>query len=181
MQFSTIVFIVLSIVNLSLASKCPTIVTQKDFDVTKYVGLWYEAYRSDIIFEVGSRCVNATYTPNSDGSVAVWNQAVNILGDYTSIRGTARVKNASEPAAFVVTFDSPLQKGDYNVLTSNYVDYSLVYACTNVPVLDIKLEFIWLLSRTKTMSPTVVNELKKILSNMGADVDKVTQTVQNCQ
>lgn len=29
------------------------------------------------------------------------------MGDYTSIRGSAKVKNASEPAAFVVTFDSP--------------------------------------------------------------------------
>jgi len=71
------------------------------------LGLWYEVYRSDILFEVGDRCVNATYTANSDGTVGVWNQAVNFLGDYSSIRGTAKVKNASEPAAFVVTFNSP--------------------------------------------------------------------------
>jgi lipocalin len=71
------------------------------------VGFWYEVYRSDIIFEVGSRCVNATYTPNADGTVGVWNQAVNFMGDYTSIRGSAKVKNASEPAAFIVTFDNP--------------------------------------------------------------------------
>jgi lipocalin len=51
--------------------------------------------------------VNATYTPNADGTVGVWNQAVNWLGDYSSIRGTAKVKNASEPAAFIVTFDNP--------------------------------------------------------------------------
>ena len=43
---------------------------------------------------------------NSDGTVGVWNQAVNWLGDYTSIHGTARVKNASEPGAFIVTFDN---------------------------------------------------------------------------
>ncbi|UJR23794.1 hypothetical protein I4U23_026771 [Adineta vaga] len=180
MQFFAITFVVLSFAGLSLAKECPKIVTQKVFDVTKYVGLWYEAYRSDIIFEIGSRCVNATYTPNPDGSVAVWNQAVNLLGDYTSIRGTARVKNASEPAAFVVTFDNPIQKGDYNVITTNYADYALVYACRTIPILDVKLEFIWLLSRTKTMAPTVVNELKKILSDMGADVGSVTQTEQNC-
>lgn len=94
----------------------------------------------------------------------MWNQAVNLLDEYTSIRGTARVKNASEPAAFVVTFDNPskecfafisfirillfvlVQKGDYNVLTTNYDDYALVYACRTVPLLDVKLEFIWLLS-----------------------------------
>ena len=29
------------------------------------------------------------------------------MGDYTSIKGTAKVKNASEPAAFIVTFSNP--------------------------------------------------------------------------
>jgi hypothetical protein len=93
----------------------------------------------------------------------VWNQAVNWLDDYTSIRGTAKVKNASEPGAFVVTFDNPsripfpvlafilsrflaVQKGDYNVITTNYNDYALVYACQVIPVINVKLEFIWFLS-----------------------------------
>ena len=39
-----------------------------------------------------------------------------------------------------------VQKGDYNVLTTNYDDYALVYACRTVPILDVKLEFIWFLS-----------------------------------
>ncbi|CAF4899048.1 unnamed protein product, partial [Rotaria sp. Silwood2] len=94
--------------------------------------------------------------------------------------GTAKVKNASEPGAFIVTFDNPIQKGDYNVIKSNYVDYSLVYACRSIPVLETKLEFIWLLSRTKTMSASVVNELKKILSDMGANVDSLTRVEQDC-
>ncbi|CAF1066646.1 unnamed protein product [Rotaria sordida] len=180
MLFSIIVFALFSFANLSLANECPKIVTQKDFDVTKYVGLWYESYRNDIIFETGAKCVNATYTSNPDGTVAVWNQAINWLGEYTSIRGTAKPKSASEPGAFIVTFDSPLQKGDYNVIKSNYVDYSLVYACRNIPVLNIKLEFIWLLSRTKTMSPSIVNELKQILSDMGANVNSLAHVEQNC-
>ncbi|CAF4884091.1 unnamed protein product [Rotaria sp. Silwood1] len=180
MLFSTIVFALFSFASLSLAKECPKIVTQKNFDVTKYVGLWYEAYRSDIVFEIGSKCVNATYTPNPDGTVGVWNQAVNWLGDYTSIRGTAKVKNASEPGAFIVTFDNPIQKGDYNVIKSNYVDYGLVYACRTIPILDVKLEFIWLLSRTKTMSQSIVNELKQILIDMGANVDSLTHVEQDC-
>ena len=56
---------------------------------------------------MGSKCVNATYTDNKDGTVGVWNQDVNLLGNYTSIRGTAKVKDPSEPAAFIITFDNP--------------------------------------------------------------------------
>ncbi len=39
-----------------------------------------------------------------------------------------------------------VEKGDYNVITTNYVDYALVYACQNIPIIDRKVEFIWILS-----------------------------------
>ena len=74
----------------------------------QYAGLWYEAYRSNgVIFEFGSKCVNATYTLNDDGTVGVWNQAINFFGQYSSIRGSAAVKNSIEPAALEVTFEKP--------------------------------------------------------------------------
>ncbi|CAF4011533.1 unnamed protein product [Rotaria magnacalcarata] len=86
--------------------KCPNITTQSNFNVSQYAGLWYEAYRNTILFELGTKCVNATYTLNSDGSIGVWNQAVKFFGSRTSINGTAKVKNASEPGALSVTFPS---------------------------------------------------------------------------
>lgn len=95
---------------------------------------------------MGTKCVNATYTANADGSVGVWNQAVDRSGQYTSIRGTAQVKNADDPAALEVTFDNPGQRGDYNVLATNYNEYSLVYSCRVIPNTDQKFEVAWILS-----------------------------------
>ena len=70
--------------------------------------MWYEAYRSNgVIFEIGSKCVNATYTLNADGTVGVWNQAINLLGQYSTIRGSASVKNSMQPAALEVIFEKP--------------------------------------------------------------------------
>lgn len=66
-----------------------------------------EISRTEMPFQVGTRCVNATYTANSDGTVGVWNQAIDRSGAYTSIRGSARVKDPAEPAALQVTFDNP--------------------------------------------------------------------------
>ncbi|CAF1305321.1 unnamed protein product [Rotaria sp. Silwood1] len=171
--------VLLALTSVSYAGECRNIPTKKDFDVTKYVGLWYEAYRSNVIFEIGSKCVNATYTPNSDGTVGVWNQAINFFGKYTSIRGSARVKDSMEPAALEVIFDNPNQKGDYNVLATDYDTYSLVYACRNIPIIG-KWEFIWFLSRTKTLEPSVVNELKGILSNYGVKTSSLKPTSQDC-
>lgn len=65
-----------------------------------------------MVFQLGTKCVNATYTANPDGSVGVWNQAIDGQGKYTSIRGSARVKNAAEPAGLVVVFDNPGNSGD---------------------------------------------------------------------
>ena len=45
--------------------------------------------------------------PMQTEAVGVFNQAINGLGAYTSIRGFAKVKDASEPAALSVVFDNP--------------------------------------------------------------------------
>jgi apolipoprotein D and lipocalin family protein len=164
----------------SFAAECPKIVTQKDFDATQYVGLWYEIERNPIIFEIATKCENATYTANPNGTVGVWNQAVTDYSGYYSIRGIAIVKNASEPGALEVIFSDPPRKGDYNVITTNYNEYALVYACESIPVIGYKIEFIWLLSRTKSLSPSRINELKKILQDMGADVNSIKPTPQDC-
>ncbi|CAF1097004.1 unnamed protein product [Didymodactylos carnosus] len=162
----------------SFAAECPKFKTQSAFDVTKYGGLWYEIERSDIIFELGSRCVNATYTLNPNGTVDVFNQEINLMGEYTSIHGTATVKDPKVPAAFVVQFNSGI-KGDYNVISTDYINYSLVYACESI--LGLKVEFIWILSREKTLSDSIINELQTILKNFGADISQLKPTVQkNC-
>ena len=45
-----------------------------------------------------------------------------------------------------ISLSLEVQKGDYNVITSKYDEYSLVYSCQILPIVDFKLEFIWILS-----------------------------------
>ncbi|CAF4744128.1 unnamed protein product, partial [Rotaria sp. Silwood2] len=88
---STIVVIVLFSFNGILqAAKCPNIATVSGFNAIRYAGVWYEVYRNNILFELGAKCVNATYTVQDDGSIGVFNQAINWFGYYTSINGTAK-------------------------------------------------------------------------------------------
>ncbi|CAF3246339.1 unnamed protein product [Rotaria sp. Silwood2] len=105
---STVVVIVLFSFNGILqAAKCPNIATVSGFNANRYAGVWYEVYRNTILFELGAKCVNATYTVQDDGSIGVFNQAINSFGYYTSINGTAKVKNSAQPGSLVVNFNSP--------------------------------------------------------------------------
>ena len=96
--------------------------------------------------------------------MGVFNQDMNLFGKYATVRGIATVKDPAVPAAFTLTFDKGElwkiiartcmtisrsfvgQKGDYNVITSKYDEYSLVYTCQTLPIVGTKLEFIWILS-----------------------------------
>ncbi|CAF0930090.1 unnamed protein product [Adineta ricciae] len=175
-----VVTIILAVFSRSCSADCPKITTQKDFNATKYLGAWYEIERNNIIFEVASKCENATYTANDNGTVGVWNQAITEYSGYYSIHGIAQVKDPAEPGALEVIFSNPPRKGDYNVITTDYSEYALVYACEPIPIIGVRMEFIWILSRKKALSPSRIDELKKILKAMGANVESVKPTKQDC-
>lgn len=122
-NITVVVLALLSISSRTEAAKYPRIETQQDFDVTRVsfavscmcasialfysTGLWYKAYRSNAIFEISSKCVNATYVLNADSTVGVWNRAINRLGQYSSICGSTTLENSAEPGALDVTFGNP--------------------------------------------------------------------------
>jgi apolipoprotein D and lipocalin family protein len=180
MVFSILIMVLPVISSAFPTNECPKIVTQKGFDINKYLGVWYEAYRNNNNFEFGFICANATYTKNADGSIRIFDQALNIFGTGASLLGTARVKNASEPAALEATFPPPILKTNYNVITTDYDQYSLVYSCNKPFAFSIKTEFIFMLSRTKILPLETFYKLKQILVNMGAEVSFLQQTPQNC-
>ena len=59
------------------------------------------------------------------------------------------------------------------MIKSNYVDYLLVYAFQIVPILGVKIEYSWIFRRTKELSETMVDELKKTLADMDGDVNSL--------
>nr|CAD7577637.1 unnamed protein product [Timema californicum] len=53
---------------------CPEVTVVDNFDVSRYSGVWYEQKRLFFLIEGNGICVNATYTPQEDGTVQVLNQ-----------------------------------------------------------------------------------------------------------
>lgn len=118
------VLILFTFVASSFADSCPTFTTQANFKIIEvlyhrlswqsilinlffqYLGFWYQVEGIPNIFQPGTKCDNATYTLNSDGTVDVFNQAINAQGQYQSFRGVAKVVDPNIPAAFILTSDT---------------------------------------------------------------------------
>merc|ERR1712037_410942 len=89
---------------------CPPVRGMSDFDVSAYLGQWYEysnmfeIYQD--VFAVGAKCVRATYTEEGN-TVGVKNEYVSPLTGYGSIDGSARFANSSTVGELIVNFNNP--------------------------------------------------------------------------
>merc|ERR1719454_852216 len=93
-----------------------------------------------------------------------------------------------EPEIDDAKFDDYVDYGDdpylnYQVAETDYDNYSLVISCHNVIVdgIDMHVEVVYLLTRTRTWgpeNPVKVQELLSIPANLGLEIDNMLETKQ---
>jgi len=114
----------------------------------------------------------AFYSLNEDGTVRVENSGYNFVKKKwkTSI-GKAKFRGDKNVGDLKVSFFGPFY-GDYTIiaLDSEY-KYSLVVGNTN--------EYLWILSRTKTIPEEVKQQYLDIAKKVGFDVSKIYWVNQN--
>ncbi|XP_051553246.1 apolipoprotein D-like isoform X3 [Myxocyprinus asiaticus] len=154
---------------------CPQPPVQQNFDPTRYVGRWYEIMKVPAPFQLGE-CCQATYAL-SDGIVLVRNDELLANGTINFIEGTAKIVDESEPAKLEVSFFENAPGAPYWVLATDYDNYTLVYACSDVLGL-VHAEFAWIMSRTRTLPKETISELLYILKSNGVNVHMLTETDQ---
>merc|ERR1712179_163550 len=121
-------------------NKCPPKPpTIQEFNVTEYLGIWYEQRRFPAFFQLNTRCVRATYGPCPDPDqpgacddkpdrVSVLNVATKSNGNLDTILGSAYVPDPEHPGELLVQFPGN-PEGSYwmlehatNVLVENGID-----------------------------------------------------------
>ena len=85
-----------------------------------------------------------------------------------------------QPNGLDVYFENSKKAGDYNVWATDYKTYSLVYSCQPNPLLKMKQEEMWILSRNKNLDADIIAELKGKLVNKEVDISKITVVDQSC-
>ncbi|XP_067398934.1 apolipoprotein D [Emydura macquarii macquarii] len=159
--------------------QCPDIPVQENFDVTKYVGKWYEIEKLPARFEKGN-CNQANYSLKETGKIKVLNQELLADGTIHQIQGEAVQADKDKPAKLGINFCWFMPTSPYWVLSTDYVNYSLVYSCTTFIRL-FHVEFAWILSRTPQLNPEIVEQLKNLLWSYKINTEKMMPTDQiNC-
>ncbi|CNK35163.1 outer membrane lipoprotein Blc [Yersinia mollaretii] len=162
----------LSVLTVTLLSVACSVTPPKDvkivdnFQLPRYLGTWYEIARLDHSFERGLDHVTANYTPRDDGGVKVINRGYNARKQqWQESVGKAYFIGSPQLASLKVSFFGPFY-GGYNIIELDD-DYS--YALVSGPNRD----YLWILSRTPTLSADVREKLLSVAKDYGFPIDKL--------
>ncbi|EPC08653.1 lipocalin family protein [Myroides odoratimimus] len=137
-----------------------------NFDVDRYLGTWYEIARFDFRFEKDLNNTSAQYSLDKDGNVEVLNSGYNYVEKEWSVaKGVAKFRKDKGTAALKVSFFGPFYSG-YNVIA---LDEDYRYAL----IAGKNLDYLWILSREKTLPEDVKVKYLEIAKEVGYDTSKL--------
>lgn len=146
------------------------------FDLSRYLGTWYEIARLDHSFERGLEKVTAEYSMRDDGKVRVLNRGYDPKKDkWKQAEGRAELKHEPETGWLKVSFFRPFY-ADYMILELDRENYS--YALVSGP----NTSYLWILSRTPVLDRQIVNDLMAKAETFGfnpEDLIFVNQDAEN--
>jgi len=148
--------------------------TVESVDLNRYAGKWYEIASFPQRFQKGCHCTFAEYTVTDKGYVKVFNSCRrdSVSGKLSSITGKAFPVKGSNNSKLKVQFFWPF-RGNYWIIE---LDENYSYAVVGDPGRN----YLWILSRTKTMDDATYQMLLQRITEKGFDVTRLNKTVQTC-
>ncbi len=143
-----------------------------NFDLNRYLGKWYEVARLDHSFEQGLTHVTAEYLLNDDGGVSVINRGFSAQDkQWQTAQGKAYFVNSESEGYLKVSFFGPFY-GAYVIFELDQQNYQ--YAFVSGPNTD----YLWLLSKTPTIAPEVLDKFINMSKERGFNTDELIYVKQ---
>ncbi len=144
-----------------------------EVDLDRYLGRWFEIASFPQRFQRGCVATTATYSRLGEGRIRVENECRDETfdGELRRVEGVAWLADPQEsPAKLKVQFFWPFS-GDYWILE---LDPEYRYAVVGHPSRD----YLWILSRTRTLDPAIYEMLLSRIEADGYDLDRLNRTPQ---
>ena len=138
-----------------------------NFQLQRYLGVWYEIARLDHSFERGLSHVTATYSLRDDGGVRVINRGYSDeKHQWKEAEGKAYFVQGTDIGHLKVSFFGPFY-GAYVIFELDHADYQ--YALVSGP----NKSYLWILARTPTLQPDVTERLAAKAATLGYDTQQL--------
>ncbi len=125
----------------------------RDFELSRYLGTWYEIARLDHRFERGLSSVTASYSMREDGGVRVINRGFDSASNtWQEAEGKAFFIGEPDVGQLKVSFFGPFY-GAYNVMA---LDGDYQWAMVAGP----STSYLWILARGRQLDPGILQDLK---------------------
>lgn len=143
----------------------------QNFDLSRYLGTWYEIARLPHRFEKDLIKVTATYSLLSDGKIRVVNRGYKpAKGKWSEAKGKAWVPDPNIAARLRVRFFWPFA-ADYRIIQLD-PDYRWAVVTSG------SKDYLWILSRTPRLDEAVYGSLVRFVRDNGFDVEKLIRVEQ---
>jgi len=154
------------------APNLPPLRTVERVDLNRYLGTWFEIASFPQRFQKGCTATQANYSLNPDGDLTVRNRCNKggLNGPESSVEGRARVVDKATNAKLEVSFFWPFW-GDYWVID---LGPSYEFAVVGHPSRD----YLWILSRTPTLSAATYDAILARIVAQGYDPSRLQRTLQ---
>lgn len=144
----------------------PQVQPVRGFELSRYLGTWYEVARLDHGFERGLDRVSAEYSLREDGGVRVLNRGYDTANArWKEAEGRAYPVEAPDVGHLKVSFFGPFY-GAYGIFE---LDPDYRYALVSGP----DVSYLWLLSRTPTIDETTRQRLLARAAALGFDTGRL--------
>ena len=157
--------LIAAVIPLTACSKDFDNSTVKEFDLSRYLGLWYEIARYDHSFERGMDNTMAQYILQDDGTVVVLNTGWK-NGKFKLAEGKAKYKDPEgDPGHLRVSF-----------FLFFYSDYNVMMVDENyqISLVGSKAEkYLWILSRTPVPDPDLLRMVLDEAEQRGYDTSQL--------
>lgn len=133
----------------------------KNFRVSRYLGTWYEIARIDNEYEEDLDNVTATYIL-ATGGLKIVNEGYDVrTGSWKVAEGKASFRGDSSVGELKVSFFGPYYAG-YNIIAlSDDYNYAMVAGES--------LDYLWILSRDKTIPDEILSTFLSTAEEIGFD------------